>query len=62
MTCRPPDAAATFDAIAKRTGIPRSTAFRDVERFRDLLTLEIVFNVLPRHVQQKWLRSKLGEV
>lgn len=59
---RPRDAAATFRAIAEEMGIPRSTAFRDVERFRDILALEIVFAVLPRQVQRKWLHSKLGKV
>lgn len=55
----PEGVALTFDQISRQTGIPRSTAHRDVERFRDLMALEIVFAVLPKHVQRKWLEDKL---
>lgn len=49
----------TIREISRVTGIHRSTVYRDVDRARDLLALEIVFAILPRKVQQRWLRNKL---
>ena len=46
--------------ISQETGIPRSTVYRDYDRARMLMTLEIVYAVLPRHVQRRWLRNKLA--
>ena len=56
----PAGAKMTFDEISRKTGVPRSTVYRDYERARDLLSLEIVFAVLPRHIQRKWLKDKLA--
>lgn len=55
----PVGAVHTFAEISRLTGIPRTTVYRDYERVRDLLALEIVFAVLPRKVQRAWLRKKL---
>lgn len=52
--------ARTIAEIARLTGSPRSTVFRDYDRARDVLALEIVFAVLPRKVQRRWLRNKLA--
>ena len=52
--------ARTITEISRTTGIPRSTVYRDFDRARDLMALEIVFAVLPRQVQQRWLRNKLA--
>ena len=56
----PAGLARTINEISRQTGIPRSTVYRDYDRARDLMSLEIVFAVLPRHVQRRWLRSKLA--
>lgn len=56
----PIGAARTIKEISRATGIPPSTVYRDYDRARDLMTLEIVFAVLPRHVQRRWLRNKLA--
>ena len=56
----PVGAALTITEIAQETGIPRSTVYRDYDRARMLMALEIVYAVLPRHVQRRWLRNKLA--
>lgn len=58
----PSPAALTFEQIAAQMGVPKTTVYRDFDRFRDVLALEIVFAVLPRSVQRRWLRSKLAPV
>lgn len=60
-TSGPPiGATRTFDQISREIGVPRSTVYRDFDRARDVLSLEIVFAVLPRRVQRQWLQNKIA--